>query len=89
MDDNILALEMKKMPCVQKKLENDQKRLDKLTEPRERCELPSIVCNYKMGVMYIIDYPKKRIVWKYYKNGEQWDRCVDTSEGYSGEFFIK
>jgi len=73
-EDNILALEMKKSYRTQNEKDSDRARLIEMTKKFERVnwkieknKLPEYICGYKIGIYYEID--SKDITIEYYISG--------------------
>lgn len=78
MQDNLLALEMKKSYRSQEEKDSDRKRLIALTKSTydndvwsyDGKTLPKHVCRYIIGIYYEIDSEKKIILIEYYRGGQ-------------------
>lgn len=75
-NDNLIALEMKKSTRAKKEKIKDKERLECLTkEPNKDVWSydgqvhPEHVCGYKLGIYYEIDLKKQKIYIEYYKKG--------------------
>lgn len=76
--DNLIAIEMKKSNRIYKEKENDKERLIALTKDTfddvwsyDGKALPEQVCRYKLGIYYEINFLKKEIYLEYYYKGEK------------------
>ncbi len=79
--DNLIAVEMKKSAVSQVAKDKDKDRLSALTKSRsENIELhtkgvlPEQVCGYVIGIYYEIDYKKRNIYLEFYKCGNLFER---------------
>ena len=75
--DNLLALEMKKIPCEAEELNKDRDRLVALTKHEfgdtfsyDGNTFPENVCDYEVGIYYLLDIARKRITLEIYDNGK-------------------
>lgn len=75
--DNLIAIEMKKSTGKRSEKEKDRKRLKALTRQSfdniwsyDGKKLPEHVCRYKMGVYYEINVSRMQVMLEYYRNGE-------------------
>ena len=89
--DNLIALEMKKLPCSQEDLESDRDRLMALTKHNmgemfswNGIELPRQVCDYEIGIYYIIDRTNRTITFEFYADGR-----LFKEEKYPFDYFFE
>ena len=75
--DNLIALEMKKSTRPQLEKQKDRERLIALTKDsfdniwsNDGHTLPEYVCRYVLGVYYEINYSLNLVLIEYYKQGE-------------------
>ena len=75
--DNLLAIEMKKIPCEVEELNKDRNRLIALTKHEfgdmfsyDGNTFPKNVCDYEIGIFYLLDVPHRRITLEIYDNGK-------------------
>jgi len=75
--DNLIALEMKKLPCGDQELNSDRERLAALTKHRlgdtfsyNGFSFPKRVCDYEVGIFYMIDIHRETITLEIYDNGQ-------------------
>ncbi len=76
--DNLIAIEMKKSSRSQSEKNSDRIRLVSLTRDSfnnmycyDGQALPEHVCRYKLGVYYEINFKKRTILLEYYYKGEK------------------
>ena len=79
--DNLIAIEMKKSATSKEAKDKDRDRLRALTKYRsENIELhtkgvvPEQVCGYVIGIYYEINYAKRKIFLEFYKHGSLFDK---------------
>ena len=89
--DNLIALEMKKLPSTKELLEKDRMRLKALTKQEYEesfdfngFRFPTYVCGYEIGIYYLIDIPRNEITLEIYEDG----RLVNT-EKHSFEYYMQ
>lgn len=77
MQDNLIALEMKKSTARFSEKQSDKERLIALTKDSfdeiwsfDGTALPEYVCRYLIGIYYEINFSRKEIFLEYYKQGE-------------------
>ena len=75
--DNLIAVEMKKLPCTNKALNSDRERLMCLTKENEGdvfrfgdIDFPVHVCEFEIGIYYIINERKRTISIELYSLGK-------------------
>ncbi len=85
--DNLLTLEMKKLPSNKKLLDKDRNRLKALTKQAydnvflfNDLVLPQHVCGYEVGIYYLIDTSKKEITLEIYADGKFINRETNSFE---------
>ena len=76
--DNLLALEMKKLPCSNEELDKDRDRLLALTKhdfgetfSLNNNTFPKNVCDYEVGIYYLIDIERRMITLEIYNDGQK------------------
>lgn len=77
LQDNLIAIEMKKSTGRQSDKDSDRNRLEVLTKAPESDvwsyggkALPEHVCGYGLGVYYEVNFRRKVILLEYYKKGK-------------------
>lgn len=77
LQDNLIAIEMKKSSRSQNDKDKDRERIIALTKDSyddiwsfDGKTLPDHVCRYKLGVYYEINFREKAILLEYYTSGE-------------------
>lgn len=75
--DNLIALEMKKSNRIKNEKEKDRERLKALTRQSfdniwsyDGKTLPKHVCRYILGVYYELNIPRMEVLVEYYRDGE-------------------
>lgn len=78
--DNLIAIEMKKSSRPQDKKDKDRERIITLTKesfddvwPYDEKTLPHHVCRYKLGIYYEINYATNNVLLEYYIRGNLFD----------------
>lgn len=78
--DNLIAIEMKKSNRKQEEKDNDRLRLVALTKDSyddiwsfDGKTLPEHVCRYALGIYYEVNYQNRVILLEYYKKGNKFD----------------
>jgi len=82
LQDNLIALEMKKSYQSEESKDNDRDRLcaltksthDKDTYSYDGKTFPKHVCGYRLGIYYEIDKDEKKILVEYYANGRMFEK---------------
>lgn len=82
LQDNLIALEMKKSYQDQISKNSDRDRLCALTKNRQSRDIysydgktfPKQVCGYILGIYYEVDKDKKKVMIEYYKDGEMFEK---------------
>lgn len=82
LQDNLIALEMKKSYQTQESKDEDRDRLCALTKGRHNDDVysydgktfPKQVCGYKLGIYYEIDKEEKKVLIEYYSNGTMFEK---------------
>ena len=97
--DNLIALEMKKVPYKIQKLDDDRRRLKALTKhdlgnvfPYNGNVFPENVCDYEIGICYIIDREKRSITLEIYDSGKLVNEETETFKyfmGFNKDEFLK
>lgn len=78
LQDNLIALEMKKSYQTQESKDSDRDRLCALTKDRHDEEIysydgktfPKQVCGYRLGIYYEVDKDEKKVLIEYYERGK-------------------
>jgi len=82
LQDNLIAMEMKKTYQSEKSKNDDRDRLCALTKDKHDSEtysyggkvFPKQVCGYILGIYYEVDKDNKKILIEYYQNGKEIER---------------
>lgn len=88
LQDNLIALEMKKSYQSDEEKNSDRDRLCALTKDKHNSDtysydgktFPQQVCGYKLGVYYEIDKKEKTVLIEYYKDGAVFEKCTKKIE---------
>lgn len=84
-EDNLVAIEMKKMDRLEREKESDRHRLRALTKSsyddvwsNDGTTHPEHVCGYKLGVFIVLDRVERMCHLEYYSGGQKTDDCQHT-----------
>lgn len=90
LQDNLIALEMKKSYQSEKSKNDDRDRLCALTKSKKDKDtycydgktFPKHVCGYRLGIYYEIDKDEKKIIIEYYESGrmiEKYEKKIENA----------
>jgi hypothetical protein len=69
--DNLLALEMKKVSARDADIDSDRRRLVALTQQSDKSGLEEYACSYTLGILYLIDCATGDARYEFFSNGKR------------------